>query len=359
MKKIITCIPLPPPHGGITNWFSILEDEAKKNEYSFVNINTSPGKTIAGRSIFYRIFVQGCRMLKQSIELLKIIKNNKEVHVAHITTSGQLALVRDILFLTIFKNKGIKTVYHLHFGSIPRIFEKRGMEYRLFSKTFSLSSEIITIDLKTYETLCDEYDAYHVHYIPNPVRRISLDEKNEKKTVIFVGNVLKAKGIEELFTAWEDITDKYPEWNLTLAGFCENNYEEYLRNTYSFKNVKMVGYIPHDDVIKEIAESAFLVLPSYTEGFPNVVIEAMMCGKAVIGTDVGAISDILSENCGVVIQPKNVEMLKEHIIKLMDDEKLRKAMGKNGNIKALKEYSSEIIFKKYTDLWSVLEENND
>ena len=351
MKKIITCIPLPPPYGGITNWFNILQEEAKKNGFSFININTSPGKTIAGRSIFYRIFIQGFRMLRQSAELINIIKNNKEVHVAHITTSGQLALIRDILFLAIFNVHKIKTVYHLHFGRIPQIFEKRGIEYKLFLKALSLSSKVIVIDLRTYQTLYNRYEEGKICYIPNPIKKFSYNTEVEKNTVIFVGNVLKAKGVEELLEVWEKVVELHPDWNLTIAGFCEETYKKYLESKYSFKNVIMEGYVAHDEILRKISEAVFLVLPSYTEGFPNVVIEAMMCGKAVIGTDVGAISDILSGECGIIIQPQNTKELEESIIRLINDKKLRMTMGKNGKEKALEHYSSNVVFKKYANLW--------
>lgn len=354
-KKIITCAPLPPPYGGIANWYNILLSEGAANGYTFLNINTSPRKSIDGRSLFYRIFVQGFRMLKQSQELRKLIKNNDDVHVAHITTSGHLALFRDILFLRLCKKKGIRTVYHLHFGRLPRIFKNKNWECRLSHKAFSLASEIIAIDPKTYEVLCENFGREHVHYIFNPVKRISVDVKENSKNIIFLGNVLPAKGIEELLQAWEKLSPIYKDWKLTIAGFCEDSYKVHLESQYSMKNVEMLGYVSHDDAMKKLAESAFLVLPSYSEGFPNVVIEAMMCGKAVIGTDVGAIADILSGGCGIVIPSKSVGSLIEGIRQLIVDESSRTSMGNSGRAKALSNYISETVFNEYAKLWCISE----
>lgn len=350
-KKVITCAPLPPPNGGIANWYSIVQEEAEKNGIFLININTSPRKSIAGRSIFYRIFVQGFRMLTQYRELARLINDNQDIRVAHITTSGQLALVRDILFLHLLKSKGLKTIYHIHFGRIPEIFTEKKMEYRFLHKAFSLASDTIAIDPKTYQTLCESFGMETIHYIPNPVRKLDMEASIAKNNVLFLGNVLPAKGIEELLQAWEKLTPEYPDWTLTIAGFCEDSYKAYIEKQYSLQNVIMTGYIPHDDAMKLLAESAFLVLPSYTEGFPNVVIEAMMCGKAVIGTDVGAISDILSGGCGIVIPVKDVRGLQRCIVKLMSDRVLCMKMGKNGLEKATEQYVSDKVFAKYNILW--------
>lgn len=352
MKKIvITCAPLPPPNGGIANWYRIVQEEATKNGVCLININTSSRKSIAGRSIFYRIFIQGFRMLAQYYELRQIIKGNQDAHAAHITTSGHLALVRDILFLHLLMRKGIKTVYHIHFGRVPDIFQKKKLEYRFIHKAISLASDTVAIDPKTYNVLCDSFGKESVHYIPNPVRVLDVEVFEEKKNVLFLGNVLPAKGIEELLQAWEKLTPEHPDWTLTIAGSCEDNYKAYLENQYSLQNVIMTGYIPHDDAMKLVAKSAFLVLPSYTEGFPNVVIEAMMCGKAVIGTDVGAIADILAGGCGIVIQPKNVDELRNSVEKMIDDETLRRIMGNIGKEKAASKYVADNIFFEYVKLW--------
>lgn len=350
-SKIITCAPIPPPHGGIAQWYGIFLTEANKNGYEVLNIDTSPKKSIAGRSLFYRVFVQGFRMLSQRKELSKLIKNNKDVKAAHITTSGSLALVRDVLFLRLLKRKGIRSIYHIHFGRMPEIFEKKGLEHRFIKKAISLASEVIAIDPNTNAVLRENFKEEKIHYIPNPVRRLEEVDFTASKNVLFLGNVLKTKGVEELLCAWKELSDDYSDWTLTIAGFCEKSYLDYLESRYSLRGVSMLGFLPHDEAIEELKKSAFLVLPSYTEGFPNVVIEAMMCKKAVLATDVGAIRDILSGGCGTVISARNSDELRDAMKAMMDDKALLEKMGEIGRAKALNEYSSDIVFNHYADLW--------
>ncbi len=349
--KIITCAPLPPPNGGIANWYNIVSEIAQKKGYTFININTSPRKSMDSRSIFYRVVVQGFRMLSQRNELSKIIRKNKDAKSAHITTSGQLAIVRDIMFLHLLRAKGVKSIYHIHFGRIPEMCENNTIEWRLMKKALSLASEIIAIDGKTYDVLEQNFDKNKVHYIPNPVNKVCAETSEESKNILFLGNVLKAKGVEELLTSFEKLSKEFSDWKLTIAGFCEPDYEVYLKNNFSFENVEMTGFLLHDDAMEKLSQSEFLVLPSYTEGFPNVVIEAMMCEKAVVATNVGAIEDILSGGCGIVISPQNESELYEAMKELITNGNKRAEMGQKGKEKAIACYETDIVFEKYVSLW--------
>ena len=65
-----------------------------------------------------------------------------------------------------------------------------------------------------------------------------------------------------------------------------------------------------------LSASDVFVLPSYTEGFPNVIIEAMAMGKPIIATSVGAIPEMLDEGCGVVVPPKDADSLQKALQKV-------------------------------------------
>ena len=349
--KIITCAPLPPPHGGITNWYKILCAEAERRQVEFLNVDISPRKSIDGRSLFYRIFVQGFRMISQRRLLRHLINRNTDVKAAHVATSGQLALVRDIWFLSLLKKKNIRSVYHLHFGDVPEIYRRKGMQYRCIKKALSLASEVIAIDPKTYEVLYKEFGGEKVHYIPNPVDKAGENCEDNLNRVLFLGNVLAAKGIEELLTAWESVAEEHSDWQLTVAGFCEEDYEQYLKGKYPMNRVEMKGAVDHEGAMELLSKASFLVLPSYTEGFPNVILEAMMRKKAVIATDVGAVADVLAEECGVVIRPKEVEDIKSAVNRLIKDKDYRAALGENGYKKASVKYVTAAVVDQYEKLW--------
>lgn len=356
VKRIITCSPLPPPYGGITNWYEIVRNEARNNEIEFLNVNTSPKVLRIKRSNFSRIIFQGLKMLSNLKELSSLIKDNKDVSVAHIATSGGLGIIRDIAFMKKLKRHGVKVVYHLHFGRIPEVFEHKGVEYKRFLKAASYADAIIAIDPSTYEILKKHCKDKKVYYIANPVKQFVLNHDKDyvKKQIVYLGMVYKEKGIEELLSSWTQLSVKYPEWRLLVVGRCEPNYQKYLMDNFSMNGVEFTGHMEHDDALSVLSQSKFLVLPSYTEGFPNVIIEAMMCQKAVIATDVGANADILSDGCGIVVGRKNTEALKLAIEKLICEKSTRIELGKRGRDKAESAYNSNKIFNDYKQVWKEL-----
>ena len=91
------------------------------------------------------------------------------------------------------------------------------------------------------------------------------------------------------------------------------------------------------------------MLPSYTEGFPNSVLEAMALGKIVIATEVGAIPQMLSSGCGIVVKSKNVTELRSALIKVMTENV--DEFGVNARRKVEEEYDISKVVEQYIKLW--------
>ena len=125
--------PVPPPYGGIANWLnlicSFMENSRKAMEYTI--INTAPHKRITeGRNLWDKIFVSGIDILRKRKELISLIKE-KQIDVIHMTTSGQLAIIRDLVMLKTANRNGIPTVYHIHMGRTGQIIEGKSFEKHL------------------------------------------------------------------------------------------------------------------------------------------------------------------------------------------------------------------------------------
>ena len=86
----------------------------------------------------------------------------------------------------------------------------------------------------------------------------------------------------------------------------------------------------------------FLVLPSFSESFGLVLIEALACGKPVIGSDVGGISEIINDDVGLLVNPNDVSSISNSIDKLVDDEDLRVSLSRNARNRA-KDFSQVTI----------------
>ena len=104
--------------------------------------------------------------------------------------------------------------------------------------------------------------------------------------------------------------------------------------------------------MEAVAESEVFILPSYSEGFPNAVVEAMALKKPVIASAVGAIPEMLEGDCGILIEPRSTDDIISALKKTLTDKELRERIASNAAEKVTKQYKIEIVYKKYREIWS-------
>ena len=100
-----------------------------------------------------------------------------------------------------------------------------------------------------------------------------------------------------------------------------------------------------------MAAADVFVLPSHTEGFPNVVVEAMAFGKPIVATSVGAIPEMLAGNCGLVVPPHDAVALGDALRDLCGNSSLRTELGVRAQAKARSEYSMERVMEQLMAVW--------
>jgi glycosyltransferase involved in cell wall biosynthesis len=107
-----------------------------------------------------------------------------------------------------------------------------------------------------------------------------------------------------------------------------------------------------------MASADIVTLPSHTEGFPNVILEAMACSKPIVATRVGAIAEMLdadsSAPCGVVIEPKDTPALTAALKNLMTDRSLGQKLGQRAREKVEREYGEPVVMNRLVALWREL-----
>jgi glycosyltransferase involved in cell wall biosynthesis len=356
-KKMHLCLvaPVPPPYGGIGNWVLLLKKHIENSNRIEMNIiDTAPtSRSLDGRSLWDRVVVQGLQMFSKRKELNQAINNNRP-DVIHITTSGQLAVIRDILLLKTAKRKGVPTVYHIRFGRIEEIAKRNTREWKLISKAMLLTSEVMAIDNTSYKAIKKYLPTVNVVCVPNPIDISNLPEPviSRSKTIMFLGWVIKTKGIEELLSAWEKVYKANDDWRLRIVGPCKAEYLDYLKSHYSFEGVLYEGEKSHNEAMDLLNSSEIFILPSYTEGFPNAVLEAMALSKAIIATRVGAIPYMLADDCGILIKSKDSEEIAIALKSLIAEDEKRKEIGNNAYRKLCNEYTIETVFDRYMQEWN-------
>ncbi|AXX91797.1 glycosyltransferase family 1 protein [Malaciobacter molluscorum LMG 25693] len=167
--------------------------------------------------------------------------------------------------------------------------------------------------------------------------------------------LLKDKGVFEYIEAAKIIKQKLPNVNFELFGDIDIHNPASLTPT-DIENIKSDGFVKVYGFINNISEvfseSNIVVLPSYREGLPKVLIEAAACGRAVVTTDVTGCRDAIEPNkTGLLCKVKDAKSLAENIEKLIKDKELRNSMGKEGRLLAQKEFDINIVVKKHFEIY--------
>ncbi|HFI0021638.1 TPA: glycosyltransferase family 4 protein [Streptococcus suis] len=164
----------------------------------------------------------------------------------------------------------------------------------------------------------------------------------------FISRVMKEKGIDQYLEAAEFIKRKYPNTEFNVYGFCEQAYEQKL------KNLQDTGIIRYHGMIKNVAGALegmnCLIHPSYyPEGVSNVLLEASAIGRPLITTDRPGCKEVIDDGVnGFLVHQKNTNDLIEKIEKFLQlSNQEMSQMGHNGRLKVEKEFDREIVVKKY------------
>ncbi len=357
MQNILLVSPYPPPYGGIANWTKMLVEYTKDPaaEVNLQLVNTAPKRrTTEGRGMLERIVEGGTSMFTHRAQAAKILKTQK-IDCIHLVTSGSLAVFRDLLIMQLAKQKKTPVVYHLRFGRIPALCKAQNWEWKLLAKAMQAASCVISLDKATADTVRSALPDVNGLQLPNPfdlskVKGVSA-EKTQKDTAVFVGWVVATKGIGELVGAWKRLCAEYPDKKLKIIGPYKDEYIESLQ-VQDVPNLTFAGEMPHDEVLREVARSGLFVLPSYTEGFPNAVVEAMALGTAVAGSDVGAISEMLADDCGIVFEAKSEQAVYDALKFAFANETKMTEFAQNARQKTQDQYALEKVVAKYKKIWS-------
>ncbi|WP_025739898.1 glycosyltransferase family 4 protein [Aquimarina pacifica] len=169
----------------------------------------------------------------------------------------------------------------------------------------------------------------------------------EDKVVVYVGRLVKDKGINELIAAFKKISQENSKVKLLLVGIRENHLDPLLPETEkeidTNKSIVFAGW--QNDVRPYFSISDILAFPSYREGFPNVVMQAAAMGLASIVTDINGCNEIITDGLnGKIIPVKNSEILYSSINELIDNKELRDTLASNARDSITSRYERKLVW---------------
>ena len=161
--------------------------------------------------------------------------------------------------------------------------------------------------------------------------------------LLFLGDIGHRKGIYDLIRALPDNIEINSRGSACRWG--RGDIDVVRRSAKELgieKHVLLPGYVSGPEKFRLLAEAAIYVLPSYNEGVPISILEAMSVGLPIVTTPVGGIPDVIRDGEeGFLVSPGSIDQLARRIIELLGSEDLRKRMGENARRRLQTEYSPE------------------
>lgn len=298
--------------------------------------------------------------LKAFSEIYKVLKNINP-DIVHFVT------IKPVLYGGIasrFLNIG-KKVFSI--SGLGFIFIKQGLKaslVRFFIKTmyvFALSGKnsYVIVQNPDDKALVNSISDAHATLIRGSGVDLSqyeyIEEDNENIKVSMACRLLKDKGVFEYVEASKILKQKMPSVEFELYGDIDIHNPASLTNG-DIEKIKKDGFVAvhgfSNDISSLFSKANIIVLPSYREGLPKVLIEAAACGRAVVTTDVPGCRDAIEPDVtGLLCKVRDADFLAEKIEKLILDKDLRNSMGKAGRELAQKEFDINKVIQKHFEIY--------
>lgn len=361
-NRILILVPGVNARGGITNYYK-----------SLTKYFTLPVDYLlrGSRSWPYRenLVSETIRIVKDIWIFFLHTRTKKYTLVQTNTSFSSWALYRDAAFILIAKFSKLKIIVFFR-GWDQSLAERIGVRHlRLFKKVYFQADAIIDLSKKNIERL-EKWGFKKPIYLETTVvdkelvKDISLDYLNKKydltkrkmSTILYLSRIERTKGIYEAIEAFRLLLAKYPYLQLSIAGDGREDGE--VRNFIkrnNIKNTSFTGYIEGNEKRKVFMEADIYLFPSYYEGMPNSVLEAMAFGLPVVATNVGGLPDFfINGTFGYITDDKQPEVLAELIEKIMVIPELGRKMSLNNYKYANEQFLSDKVVKRIESIYELV-----
>ena len=183
----------------------------------------------------------------------------------------------------------------------------------------------------------------------------------EEPYILYTGRLDSRKGLVDLIESAKYVCQEHSEIKFILTGKGPNKkyLEQRINELGLKKNFYFAGFVARPKLLQYYQNATVYVLPSYYEGLPTTLLEAMSCGIPTIATDVKGSSEVIADGeTGLLVPPRDPKRLAKAILKLLNDKSLRLRIGLNARKYVVDNYDWEIITGKIEKIYESLIASN-
>jgi glycosyltransferase involved in cell wall biosynthesis len=323
-----------------------------------VNTYRSAGMTEASGVKYLATHRDGSRLRKLTTfaralcQMLALLALHRPALV-HIHTSSRASFWRKSILAGLSLSFGVPYVIHLHGSEFRQFFEQECPRFAqgLVRLVFARAAAVIALSTQWRTWVAGHCPNARIEVIYNPVQLPETPaagkapEERGMKTVLFLGRLGQRKGTMDLLQAFSCVADEFPDARLVLAG--DGAIEEASAQAARLGlggRVSCPGWVTGARKSALLQHATVYVLPSYDEGLPISVLEAMAHGLPVLTTPVGGIPEAITDGAnGLLVPPGDVPALAAALRRLLGDASLCAALGRAARKTVMDRFEANLV----------------
>lgn len=364
--------PLSPPTGGMETMMRELLNSDLSQRYHLVHLDNSKPAFIRRASIkysgYHAAFLRNPFSTLYSFALsvfsllcYLVVLFSRPVDLIHIHTASYSSFWEKLPFILAGRIFSKPVILHVHGARFDQFYQSSSISVRrLIKKILCLCNPVITLSGFWRKYFTSVIGLENVQLVENGID-ISLYRNNEisktaNPTILFLGELSRRKGIDDLLKIAVIVRDSGVKAQFIAAGpgnLTELNLQ--LQEMGLHEIVKLSPPVFDDSKKRLLAQSWLYILPSYAEGMPVAIIEALAAGLPVIATRVGGIPDMITEKLnGFLVQPGDIELFGQYIINLIQDNNMRQMISVNNFSLAANRFDIHLLLHKIDKIYAGL-----
>ncbi len=275
----------------------------------------------------------------------------KPPHLVHLKVASRGSFARKAFVGALCRLRGVPVIVHVHGGGFDRFIEDSPAHVRSLARGLLEGSPVVLSLSESWAArLRRLFPAARIEVLPNPIEvgrfedlareRFRLFQEGERPpgppVGVFLGDVIERKGVFDLVAAWSEVARHVPGARLVLAGDGERAaVRAAARASGVAPLVETPGWVDFEEKRRLLARATVFILPSFFEGVPISLLEAMAAGLPSVVTPVGGVPEAVSDGQAAIVVPAGDRAaLASAIVQIFRSPELARALGGSGRIRA-------------------------
>lgn len=382
-KTILAFVPLPPPYAGpeIATEDLLKGLHLSEGGLAVVKSNVRRANEKKGQLDFAGLWSSAKALFRLGLGCLRYRPHT----VYFLLSSSTVGYLRDFMIILISKLFFCKTIAHYRGSNFKKFYERMPGWYQQLIRVGLNKVDIIIVQAERLKVIFEDIypkSQLRVLYqgvVPKMLDRagqVRRDESKKERTLLFINHICFTKGFYDLIKAYERLRSNHYPVRLLIAGglmlnpstqkeflsgkalqFYEQNVaaihqtiKDFVRTDHE-NRVEYLGIVSGENKYLLYERSDVFVLPSYTEGFSNAMLEAMAFGLPLLVTPVGAVPEVITEGKNALfVEPGNIAMLEKQLERLVSDSDLRRRLGSENYHFARRDFQMDVIQKQFESI---------